>query len=991
MVEEQRVQKEQNKPSEQEGQQEQQEPVKELSLKEQRVRAIAQAYYSRADVRKAMLAFSKNRECVPRYFEGFGKRPDSFQYESDIMEFAKKGATSFHCSEEIWKDPLELSTGMSEKQLNELRVGWDLLIDIDCKYPEYSKKAASSIIQALNSCGVENIGLKFSVTGDTPILIQNKQGNQLISIKDAISLFKKGQKIKVLSLNFKKKIQFAEVYDSIEHKDKVFDIFYETSKTPIKTTAHHSVFVFKEGEVIQKKVSELKKGDFLVTLNSSKNPATKTLDYVKNSFSFASNQFDAKILTNKIKINGELMRLIGYYLAEGHVTKVINQTGFSFNTNEKDYIKDCTALLNKITKRKISIRHPNPNTTQILIHSKEWACFFEDYCGKSKNKHLPPFSWNLNKKLFLELLKGYLRGDGYKVGEYGIVAKSVAHRLIKELVWLCKLNGISCSLSTEYNKPHLLPQGNMFKGSFVYIIKIPKSEIQIPEFRRARNKFSPYPRERTFPISGLKKVYQQIKPKKFLSHRSEHVTLRKERANLERIKKVIVWFRKHKAIEFNDESLRIIKNYESLFKSDIGVIKIKNIAEKATEVVYDVSVKETESFFGGDYPVLLHNSGSKGFHVLVPWKAFPQELSGKKTCEMFPEWPRRICAYLKEKSRVFLEKEMSTEDSKSMAKFKRGVRCETCKNLSEETFQVLYICSSCKTRLENTLDNFKRKRIIRCPNCSKEMVELSKSKFFTCRICDKNSKTHPDNFNEQAIVEDIFEVLGLDVILVSSRHLFRMPYSLHEKTALASVVIDSSEVKNFDMIRDANPLKVKVKDFMPESKVNEAQRLLIEAIEYKIPEEKFDISKVSKGNNQNEASGENKKYKEITIREFSSKIYPPSINKILQGMGDGRKRALFILLSFFKSLKMPDERIQKEVELWNAKNTEQLPPSYIKGQLMWYAKTKPKLPPNFDKPYYKEIGIIPTQEEMKSKNPVSYAVKKSFALAGYSKDRFNKN
>jgi len=75
------------------------------SEKEQRIRKITHLYYSRPDVQKVLFEFSKNREICPRYFEGFGKRPDSFQYPSDIFELVKKGATSFHCSEELWKDP----------------------------------------------------------------------------------------------------------------------------------------------------------------------------------------------------------------------------------------------------------------------------------------------------------------------------------------------------------------------------------------------------------------------------------------------------------------------------------------------------------------------------------------------------------------------------------------------------------------------------------------------------------------------------------------------------------------------------------------------------------------------------------------------------------------------------------------------------------------------------------------------------------------------
>src|SRR5271157_2748020 len=132
------------------------------NLKEQRIRKITNLYYSRPEIQNILFEFSKDREVCPRYFEGFGKRPDSFQYPNDIFELAKKGATSFHCSEELWKDPLKVETGMSEKQLNELRKGWDLLIDIDSKYIDYSKIAAQSIIKLLNFYGIKNVGIKFS-------------------------------------------------------------------------------------------------------------------------------------------------------------------------------------------------------------------------------------------------------------------------------------------------------------------------------------------------------------------------------------------------------------------------------------------------------------------------------------------------------------------------------------------------------------------------------------------------------------------------------------------------------------------------------------------------------------------------------------------------------------------------------------------------------------------------------------------------------------
>ena len=143
----------------------------EVSEKEKRIRKITHLYYSRPEVQKAIFEFCKNRETIPRFFDGFGKRPDTFQYFSEIFEVAKKGATSFHCSEEIWEDPLEIKTGMSEKESNELRTGWDLLIDIDSKYLDFSKILADQLIKALNFHGIKNIGIKFSGSKGFHIII----------------------------------------------------------------------------------------------------------------------------------------------------------------------------------------------------------------------------------------------------------------------------------------------------------------------------------------------------------------------------------------------------------------------------------------------------------------------------------------------------------------------------------------------------------------------------------------------------------------------------------------------------------------------------------------------------------------------------------------------------------------------------------------------------------------------------------------------------
>jgi DNA primase catalytic subunit/predicted RNA-binding Zn-ribbon protein involved in translation (DUF1610 family) len=145
-----------------------------MEQKEKRIRGITAFYYTNPKVIETILKFSKDREVVPRYFEGFGKRPDILQYPSDINGLVKKGATSFHASEELWQNPLELDSEMTQKEQTALRKGWDLLIDIDSPFLDCSKIAAELIIEELEKHGIKNYGLKFSGSKGFHLMISDK-------------------------------------------------------------------------------------------------------------------------------------------------------------------------------------------------------------------------------------------------------------------------------------------------------------------------------------------------------------------------------------------------------------------------------------------------------------------------------------------------------------------------------------------------------------------------------------------------------------------------------------------------------------------------------------------------------------------------------------------------------------------------------------------------------------------------------------------------
>lgn len=125
-------------------------------------RKEALAYYSRKDIQEAILACSKQREVGTMFGSAFGKRPDVLEYPADIGKLAREGATSFHVSEERWSDALALMPGMTKRQLDENRCGWDLLIDIDTAFWDYAKWTAYFIVEALKFNNVKSISTKFS-------------------------------------------------------------------------------------------------------------------------------------------------------------------------------------------------------------------------------------------------------------------------------------------------------------------------------------------------------------------------------------------------------------------------------------------------------------------------------------------------------------------------------------------------------------------------------------------------------------------------------------------------------------------------------------------------------------------------------------------------------------------------------------------------------------------------------------------------------------
>ncbi len=289
-------------------------------------------------------------------------------------------------------------------------------------------------------------------------------------------------------------------------------------------------------------------------------------------------------------------------------------------------------------------------------------------------------------------------------------------------------------------------------------------------------------------------------------------------------------------------------------------------------------------------------SGSKGFHVGVPFEAFPQQVGERLTKDLFPEAPKKIVLYVME-------------------------------NIKEELAR----------RIMDSEDNdFSR---------VKERVGLPEEELLT-----------PQR------TLNISSFLEIDTVLVSSRHLYRMPYSLHEKSGLASLPLNPEEIPLFEK-EMARPENVHLMPFPFLSRLvqkEDARQLLLQALDFKVKEER-------------ESEEEPRTYEGISLSApITEQFFPSCIKKIAEGMEDGKKRGVFILMNFLGKVGWSKEEIQSFLMEWNKKNPEPLREAYLRGQLHHFTPGE-KLPPNCDTDgYYKALGLSCGQ--CKVKNPVNYTM-----------------
>jgi len=426
------------------------------------------------------------------------------------------------------------------------------------------------------------------------------------------------------------------------------------------------------------------------------------------------------------------------------------------------------------------------------------------------------------------------------------------------------------------------------------------------------------------------------------------------------------------------------------------VLDIDSIDFEFSKIITDLIIKALKMH--GISSISCKFSGNKGFHIGIPFEAFPKSVNGIESRLLFPDGVRRIAEYLiyfidsKEMNLAFtkklLEKNEKEKESivNKVGKKKEDVIkkvCESCKRtIPKKEKAYFYGCNKCGYTEKSPTSDI----AIKCKRCKAlmkridRMGSVTKSKDFAdtkkkeiCPFC--NSYEIYSHIDPTAFIE-------VDTLLITSRHLYRMPYSFNEKSGLVSVPINPDKVMQFRK-EIAIPENVKVSKYRFLDRKNvekdEAKRLLVQAFDYNLKEEDVKLEK-----------REFEDFEEAVPEQF----FPPCIMNIFKGVRDGKKRSLFILTNFLTSVGWGYEEIEKKLDEWNKRNPEPLREVLLKGQVRYHkGKAKKILPPNCaNSMYYKDFRVcVPDNLCQKIKNPVNYSRVKTRYLDKGKKKKANTN
>ncbi len=510
------------------------------------------------------------------------------------------------------------------------------------------------------SDGISNrgriINVGASVGADTPVLIEHRGLSTLQPIGPFVdSFFSEVSEGLVDVEGFRtlgvvdgrvEMVSFSGVY---RHRtETIHEVVYDGGR--LRLTSDHSVFVFDEDRgILSVPTQSLRAGDYLITFRGDVSSTTTLPDWPVSNQRLAEvsayqevldlhqqgicdaelgRRFDVSASTIRnwvtgrhkprligrqwsarmhmpvaVPITPDLAELWGYYLAEGHARKA--ELSFCLGAHEVEFQSRVKDLMQSVFGMAVTREHSPVPGERILVYGSVdlTQAFRRTLGGSTKEKHVPDELWLAPLGTRRAFLAGYLRGDGSTDKRRNrSELTTVSPRIAQDILWLLRCTDSSGRPSSLRVRERAV-NGRRLKETIANRISIPVQHRIDGEPTTADGHSAPDCD--SIPSALLRTLHRHCRPivpagDTNMESLPVGPTVGKVRAL--RVADDI-WRRRRRDSDFYGH-LRM------LLTSPLGAAAIRTVS-KATdtdEYVYDLVGCRGEAFFGGQQPVLLHNS-----------------------------------------------------------------------------------------------------------------------------------------------------------------------------------------------------------------------------------------------------------------------------------------------------------------------------------------------------------------------------------------------
>lgn len=296
----------------------------------------------------------------------------------------------------------------------------------------------------------------------------------------------------------------------------------------------------------------------------------------------------------EVKISPDLAWLFNLYLAEGHCSHTIKERKrklkkIVITAGQKGVLEKAKNILEKeFNYFKARLRKRGDGSFQLEFGGKILHALFSQFGFVAKEKRIPGWIWWLSREHVEHLLKGF-EGDAHIREDKARNFTSCSENLIINLLWLCRVKGINSRVHQRLcrNMRGLFQKRKPNDLLHDLVISAENYEEENSPWRT--------PHSKCIPVEPVLNFYKAA-----CNGAEPRITHKKNKLiGKERALKMLEGFKEPLPSQLLD-----------LVTSDIGIAKVKNVKKQkvAKTMVYDIEIKGNNRFFGGNIPILLHNT-----------------------------------------------------------------------------------------------------------------------------------------------------------------------------------------------------------------------------------------------------------------------------------------------------------------------------------------------------------------------------------------------